>query len=246
MPAFIALILNLPWTIIGLICGIISIPQRVKFSSKPEAIIFYIKSFWWYAWLPNAKGVRGMAIGNIVLLGPKELKGDLEHELIHVSQSMREPLIHPFLYEYENMKRGYRNNKYEKEAYEKAGNIYITARWDFGGDKEFADRLKSLILIGKKTATTGLYTEGKKHSEVGEYDELVGSDGKSFCVIQYTKIEVKPFLNVNFDYAKLEGEGEKSIEEWRKNHREFFLKYYPDFSDDRLVVCCSFNLIEKL
>jgi ASC-1-like (ASCH) protein len=66
-----------------------------------------------------------MAIGNIVLMGPKLLANDLEHELVHVAQSMREPLIHPFLYQIENARKGYRKNKYEMEAYTKAGNAYV-------------------------------------------------------------------------------------------------------------------------
>ena len=66
-----------------------------------------------------------MAIGNIVLLGSNILDKDLEHELVHVSQFEREPLIHPFLYQYQTFKYGYRNNKYEKEAYEKAGNVFV-------------------------------------------------------------------------------------------------------------------------
>ncbi len=242
---YLAFILNIPWTILGLICGLISIPQRVVFSSKPKAIILHINSFWWYSWLPKAKGVRGMAIGNVVLLGQNALPGDLEHELVHISQFEKEPLIHPFLYEYQNFWYGYRNNKYEKEAYGKAANIYISDRWDFGEDKEFADKLRDLILEGKKTATTGFYREGKKHSEVGEYDQIVDSDGKPFCIIQYTKIEVKPFLEVDFEYAKLEGEGEKNIEEWRQSHRDFFGKYYPDFSDKSKVVCAQFKLVSK-
>ena len=244
--SYIALILNIPWTILGLLCGLISIPNKIEFSSSPKAIILYVYSFWWYSWLPTATGVRGMAIGNVVLLGSNALKGDLEHELVHVSQSQKEPLIHPFLYEYENIKHGYRNNKYEKEAYSKAANIYISGRWDIGEDKEFADNMKELILAKKKIATTGLYKEGEKHSEVGEYDEIIGSDGRPYCVIQYTDISIKPFLEVDFEYAKLEGEGEQNIEEWREAHRNFFKKYYSDFNDNRKVVCCTFKLIKTI
>lgn len=131
-----------------------------------------------------------------------------------------------------------------KISRKKAENINISDRWDFGEDREFADRLKSLILEGKKTATTGLFRNEERHSSVGEYDELIGSDGKPFCVIHYTKVEIKPFLDVDFEYAKLEGEGDADIEEWRQGHRKFFLKYYPDFTDDMSVVCAEFRMIE--
>lgn len=122
---YLAIILNIPWTILGFFCGLLSLPKKVAFQNKPKALIFSVRSFWWYAWLPNTKGVRAMAIGNIVLLGSNILDKDLEHELVHVSQFEREPLIHPFLYQYQTFKYGYRNNKYEKEAYEKAGNVFV-------------------------------------------------------------------------------------------------------------------------
>jgi hypothetical protein len=122
----IPIILNFPWTLLGLLCALISFPTKIKFSPTPPAVILQVRSFWWYTWLPKSKGARAMALGNVVLLGPNLLEKDLEHELVHVEQAMKEPLIHPFLYQYQNLKYGYKNNKYEKEAYEKAGNTYVS------------------------------------------------------------------------------------------------------------------------
>ncbi len=70
------------------------------------------------------KGARAAAMGHVVLLSPLTEDKDLEHELVHVDQYQRLPFIQPFLYYFELLRKGYRNNKYEVEAYEKAGNIY--------------------------------------------------------------------------------------------------------------------------
>lgn len=70
------------------------------------------------------KGLRATAMGNIVLLGPNLEDKDLEHELIHVEQHMRYPLIFPLLFWLELYRHGYRKNRFEREAYDKAGNIY--------------------------------------------------------------------------------------------------------------------------
>jgi hypothetical protein len=121
----IALFLNLPWTLVGIVASILSLPRKVIVFNNPKALIFYVKGFWWYFWHPKRKYIRGMAIGNVVLLGPLEMKNDLEHELVHVKQFDKEPFIHPFLYEYQNWKFGYKNNKYEKEAYESTGSVYV-------------------------------------------------------------------------------------------------------------------------
>jgi hypothetical protein len=120
---FLSFLLNLPWTIVGLIAAIASIPYRNRLNKSPLALIIYVQSFWWYGWY--AKGVRGMAVGNIILLGPKELEKDLEHELIHVEQYEREPFIHPFLYIWQSFRHGYERNKYEIEAYQRSGNVYL-------------------------------------------------------------------------------------------------------------------------
>lgn len=74
--------------------------------------------------MPGKKGVRAITNGHIIQLGPLELEKDLEHELIHVEQYEREPFIHPFLYWWQSHKYGYRKNKYEDEAYLRAGNVY--------------------------------------------------------------------------------------------------------------------------
>ncbi len=125
MMIFISFVLNLPWTILAILFSLLSIPQKIILNSKPFAVIFKVKSFWWWTWLPGVKNTRGMALGNVVMLGPNELPKDLEHELVHIEQINRAPFIHPFLYEFENLRKGYQNNKYEREAYEKAGNLYI-------------------------------------------------------------------------------------------------------------------------
>jgi hypothetical protein len=123
----VSFILNLPRTLISIIFAILSVPTKLSINKKPFALIFYVKSFWWYEWLSGKKGVRGMAQGNAVLLGPNALTNDLEHELIPVEQFERYFLIQPILYILESIRHGYLNNRFEREAYEKAGNRYITA-----------------------------------------------------------------------------------------------------------------------
>ncbi|SRR5258706_11134419 len=118
----IAFILNIPYTLIGLLVGLISVPKDIKLRSNPYSFIINNKKFWWrMGYLKNA---RAMSIGHVVLLGPEIEDKDLEHELVHVEQYIREPIIHPILYYIELLGKGYRKNKYEDEAYKKAGNIY--------------------------------------------------------------------------------------------------------------------------
>lgn len=50
--------------------------------------------------------------------------------------------------------------------------------WDFGNKKELADKLKQLVLSGRKKATTGLYNKYDKIPKVGERAAILDSDRK--------------------------------------------------------------------
>lgn len=118
-------LLNSPWSFIAVIAVLLSFPRKVSFSKNPPAIIFYIKSFWWYRWLPGKTGIRAAALGNIVFTSTWADDRDLGHELIHVQQYMRKPFIQAFFYFFEMLQHGTKlENKYEKEAYEKSGSRY--------------------------------------------------------------------------------------------------------------------------
>jgi len=118
----IAFILNIPYTIIGLMFAIISIPTGIKFRTNPYVFVLNVRRLWWT--VGYMKNARAAAIGHVVILGPNLESNDLAHELIHVEQYQRMPLIQPILYFVELTRKGYRNSKYEKEAYRRAGNIY--------------------------------------------------------------------------------------------------------------------------
>lgn len=122
----------------------------------------------------------------------------------------------------------------------------IKYKWDFGKDRTLASKLKELVLSGEKTATTELYEENKTVPSLGEYAAILDYDGKPFCIIQYTKVQIKSFLDINYEYTKLEGEGDRDLERWREKHRRFFLQNNGEFHDSLLVVCEEFKVVEIL
>lgn len=125
--------------------------------------------------------------------------------------------------------------KYEKLPYEV---------WGFGQDKEFSDRLIGLVISRKKIATAGLYLETEKQPIVGSLGIIVDDNFEPTCLIEYIKIEIKPFLEVDFEFAKEEGEGFVDLEDWREKHRKIFKLWHPDiFSENSLVVCEIFKLL---
>jgi len=118
----ILFLVNLPFTLTGFVPVILSGPESVRFINNPYAFVFNVKGFWWgFGFLKNA---RAITVGHIILLSEKELKNDLEHEIIHVEQCDRYPVIFPLLYLYERIRKGYRKNRFEDEAYRLSNSVY--------------------------------------------------------------------------------------------------------------------------
>jgi hypothetical protein len=123
---FVAFLLNLPWTIGALFAALLSVPQKASIHRHPFALVFEVKSFWWLTWLKGYRNARAITQGSVVILGPKLLPNDIEHELIHIEQLKRAPFIQPFLYGIESLKHGHSpKNKYENEAYSKSNSTYL-------------------------------------------------------------------------------------------------------------------------
>lgn len=115
-------VLNLPFTLTGVIPMLLSDPYQIRLMKRPYALVCKVRNFCWP--INKLKNARAMTIGHLILLGPRELPNDLEHEIIHVKQGERYPVIFPLLYLYERIKKGYRQNRFEVEAYTLSNSVY--------------------------------------------------------------------------------------------------------------------------
>ena len=113
-------------------------------------------------------------------------------------------------------------------------------RWTFGID---VDRLVNLVLDGKKTATTSLY-ELDNVSKVGDISILTDLKDNNVCFIKTINVIITEFKNITWDLAKLEGE-DKSLNEWKENHMNFFKKIAPNFNENTKVIFEVFEVIKK-
>ena len=123
--------------------------------------------------------------------------------------------------------------------------------WYFGGDKETADELAELVLSGTKRATASLYEsyvfEDEPIPKVGDYSIITDWEGEAKCIIQTTAINICPFKEVTEEFARREGEGDKSLTFWRDVHRHFFSLECNDmsktFNEEMLVICEEFEVV---
>lgn len=99
------------------------------------------------------------------------------------------------------------------------------------------------MLRGEKTTTTGLL-EGRDRPDarVGDRLSLLGFDDEPLGVVEVTDVRVLPAGEIDLDFARAEGEGFESVEEWREAHERFFEQ---PLHDDTPVVAVWFRLVER-
>ena len=120
----------------------------------------------------------------------------------------------------------------------------------FGDD---TDGLARLVYEGKKTATSSaapLYElEGVPLPKRGECSVVLDSAGDAVCIIETTRVYVVPFSEVGAEHARMEGEGDLSLEYWRRVHREFFSECMAEagleFDEGMPVVCEEFEVVYR-
>ncbi len=124
----------------------------------------------------------------------------------------------------------------------------------FGHGAEEAARLAHLVVKGTKRATTGWVEatrlEGKALPVPGSLGIVTDGFGIPLCAIRTERVELRRFGDVGPDVARAEGEGDRSLEEWRDTHRAFFVRQGDacglTFTDDATVYCEFFRRVQVL
>lgn len=120
--------------------------------------------------------------------------------------------------------------------------------WAYG---DAPDLLAELTRTGVKTATSSagpLYAlEGEPLPEVGEYSVILDSRDEAVCVIRTAKMYTTSFDQVSAEHARREGEGDRTLDYWRRVHEEFFRAELAEagleFSHEMPVVCEEFEVV---
>ena len=110
-------------------------------------------------------------------------------------------------------------------------------RWTFDNDDLF-----ELVRIGRKRGTCCRYSGTEQMTKVGEIQEIYNSRGE-IITVQITAVRKCRFCDIDDTWAHTEGEGDLSLEYWRKVHIEFFNKYYPDFQETDWLELNEFMVI---
>lgn len=123
--------------------------------------------------------------------------------------------------------------------------------WHFCDNEKDADELVELVLRGIKTGTCAQLQEyeheGEKISEPGDHSVITNWRGEPLCVIQFTSVRIVPYNEVDAHHARAEGEGDLSLDYWRKVHNDCFNRECArrgwDFSEDTELVLLEFEVV---
>lgn len=118
---------------------------------------------------------------------------------------------------------------------------------ELGSVGEMRDRLNALVLAGEKRATAGVHSEYEKEGEelehVGERLALLDNESEHLATVEVTSVEVAPFSEVPWEFARAEGEGHRDIAHWRSGHQRFWSESGMPVEDDTPIVMIRFRLV---
>ena len=121
----------------------------------------------------------------------------------------------------------------------------------FCDNEKDANECAKLTKKGIKRATSdsllGLQYRKEPLPKKGDFLIISDWEGNAQCIVQITKVQLRPFFSIDQAYAQLEGEGDKSLEYWKKVHWEYFTRELEEFErvprESMIVVCQEFEKV---
>jgi uncharacterized protein YhfF len=123
--------------------------------------------------------------------------------------------------------------------------------WHFCDNEDDANACAELVARGIKRATSpSLWwhlANDEPLPQVGDLHIVTNWQGKAVGIIKTTAVELVAFSDISVDYARLEGEGDKSLDYWKRVHWEYYhrelagTEYTP--CPTMPIVCEQFTLV---
>jgi uncharacterized protein YhfF len=108
---------------------------------------------------------------------------------------------------------------------------------------ELRRRLIAAVLAGRKTATAGLAEPGEIAPEPGTRYLLHGYDDEPVAIVEVTEAQILRADELDLQFAKDEGEGFESVEDWHAAHERFFEQ---EIRPNTAIAAIRFQVVERL
>lgn len=121
----------------------------------------------------------------------------------------------------------------------------------FCDNEKDANTCADLVCKDVKRATSqsllALQLRKEELPKIGDFAVVTDWSGKAKCVIRTTSVKLVPYFAVHSEHARLEGEGDKSIEHWRKIHWDYYTRELSEFNRTPLEsMIIVFERFEKI
>ncbi|WP_429217219.1 ASCH domain-containing protein [Kosakonia cowanii] len=120
--------------------------------------------------------------------------------------------------------------------------------WQIGDSPALADELATLVASGIKTASCGSFACWQAEDpapKLGSYNIILNGQDEPVCVIRIISLRLTRFCDVTEAFARKEGEGDLSLDYWRKEHQRFF-SAAGIFSEEMELVAEEFEVVERV
>ncbi len=121
----------------------------------------------------------------------------------------------------------------------------------FYDTEETANQGVNLVLKGIKKAIShsllGLQYRKERLPKIGDFMVITNWEGKAQCIVKTTKVTLKPFFSIDEEYAKTEGEGNRSLASWKQRQWEYYTRELEPFGrlprESMIIVCQEFEKV---
>lgn len=108
---------------------------------------------------------------------------------------------------------------------------------------ELRRKLVAAVLAGAKTATAGLAEPDEVPPEPGTRYVLHDFDDEPVAVVEVSAARILPAAEIDAQFARDEGEGFTSVEDWHAAHESFFERA---IDPDTRITAIRFRVVERL
>jgi uncharacterized protein YhfF len=123
----------------------------------------------------------------------------------------------------------------------------IPESYYFCDNEKDANECADLVVKNIKRATaTSLWWFEKNNQplpKVGDLAIVTDWYGTPKAVIETVKVEPTPYNEITPEFAEIEGEGDKSLEYWKKVHKAYYQREMTPFGDnfdEKMIIICEY------
>lgn len=137
------------------------------------------------------------------------------------------------------------------EKFREANLEYMNAQepqsYFFCNNKKDADDCADLVVQRIKQATSTSVWWFEKNSEklprIGDIAIVTNWDGCPKAIVRTTRVEVLKFKDTTPEYAYIEGEGDRSLQYWKKVHWDYYeseMKEFGEYPFEEMEIICEY------